>query len=997
MATFTKLDELRAVYTGAGSLVIKDDDSDGRFRLFDSIADYETYLERLTSPFCHHEVVLPELPRRLMFDVDAKEGMPAADFLRMVDELAAAVRQVIGELCAPHEREVAEDGILVFHSDQGAIRRGCHLVLADFMFASCDDIRHIYDRVLPLVPHIRPFIDSKPMSAQFNMRMPNADKKVGMRFQNRPKLLQDNHERGALEGLLSVAVYPDSTLYERFIEREVYSQQREVVGDADMQRALARLALTPWGDAFRVREVQGSHITFDRIEEGPIHCKACGRSHERDNFMHAYVDVAAETIRLCCYKGEAGSKTIETYPYGVGARKRAEPRVRGSVVDEDTFFIRQRLGSRIRRYHDDEPVTFGNEPTIFIRAPMGYGKTEALIEHLRAFTSRRVVFVTFRRTFAASLCATLNSALGDSCRFALYDHLRGPINLEVTPHLIIQAESLHRLNKSCAPDLVVLDESESIISQFSSGNFKHLVGSLVIFQLLVRRATQLIAMDANLCDRTYNVLDRLGRVPVLQWYERASAVKQYVYAAEKDWLLRLSKTLGTRAQKENKMHKRVFISCNSLTQIKRLEAWLASTFSWLTVQSYTSETNQKLKDEHFANINEAWSQFDVVITSPSVSAGVSFTKKHFTHGFSWFCAASCDTETAAQMQKRPRSLSAREQHTFVQPGFESFPTSRKGLESFLKYDYQQIARYENLEGLRIGVDDNGEVSVDTSDPFFTLWVENTRIRNLSRNDYRARLMAQYDGPTELVEKANDPAADMVLKRFREVSDQSAQREAEMVAMADVIDEERYRELADRRENYLEVADSELLELRRYKLQTLYAPPDLTGAFVRQYEPPAMQLRFRNLRMAYSKTISEAIEELAESSRRLFDKGAMLCREEGIGVTVAAMGNNRVRANEVVKQTLLLLHRMGFTSLSESGYRKVDKATMEGLRAEAAHCVRSIGRKAKRDASVVELVRLATKDTFGIEVAELDTKPDHYALVRSKDYAYGEPDAFKPLV
>lgn len=73
---------------------------------------------------------------------------------------------------------------------------------------------------------------------------------------------------------------------------------------------------------------------------------------------------------------------------------------------------------------------------------------------------------------------------------------------------------------------------------------------------------------------------------------------------------------------------------------------------------YTSETEDARKKSDFANANEAFSQFDLLIYSPSMTAGVSFTLSHFDHLFAWFIN-SPGTPTAdvcQQMLFRVRQL-----------------------------------------------------------------------------------------------------------------------------------------------------------------------------------------------------------------------------------------------------------------------------------------------------------------------------------------------------
>ena len=58
-------------------------------------------------------------------------------------------------------------------------------------------------------------------------------------------------------------------------------------------------------------------------------------------------------------------------------------------------------------------------------------------------------------------------------------------------------------------DLVILDESESIIEQFASGLFKKFNDCFATFVHLLRYSARVICLDALLCDRTYNIIKQI--------------------------------------------------------------------------------------------------------------------------------------------------------------------------------------------------------------------------------------------------------------------------------------------------------------------------------------------------------------------------------------------------------------------------------------------------------------------------------------------------------
>lgn len=70
---------------------------------------------------------------------------------------------------------------------------------------------------------------------------------------------------------------------------------------------------------------------------------------------------------------------------------------------------------------------------------------------------KTILALSFRRTFARDN-AEKNS-------FENYENIQGDINLIDHPHLILQVDSLARLNTAVKPQLLIIDEIESTIEQ----------------------------------------------------------------------------------------------------------------------------------------------------------------------------------------------------------------------------------------------------------------------------------------------------------------------------------------------------------------------------------------------------------------------------------------------------------------------------------------------------------------------------------------------------
>ncbi|AID52709.1 DNA replication origin-binding helicase [Falconid herpesvirus 1] len=136
-----------------------------------------------------------------------------------------------------------------------------------------------------------------------------------------------------------------------------------------------------------------------------------------------------------------------------------------------------------------------------VRAPMGSGKTTALIEWLKSalrVPDMSALVVSCRRSFTHTLAGRFNDAglVGFVTYFTSMDYImRGkPFH-----RLLVQVESLHRVERELIDryDVLVLDEVMSTLGQLYSPTMRqlHLVDSL-LFRLL-RTCPRIIAMDAT--------------------------------------------------------------------------------------------------------------------------------------------------------------------------------------------------------------------------------------------------------------------------------------------------------------------------------------------------------------------------------------------------------------------------------------------------------------------------------------------------------------------
>lgn len=273
------------------------------------------------------------------------------------------------------------------------------------------------------------------------------------------------------------------------------------LGGEEVNRAVA-LVSERLGDNFTFAGSRGRLLSFTR--QRPSECEvSCGRVHDRDN-MYARVNDDGTVVLKCRRNSKASIKLGTTAPPLASRltsanllRDQAHPVVAELCATADTSAINDDLPSFVEllRVHD----------TCCIRAPMGIGKTNELLRLLNGLPSKvSVLILSFRLSFTAEIVRRL-----EGLHFHHYRDSTGAIYLSRTPRVVVQMESLRRVVG--VPDLVVLDESESIIEQFMSPTMKYRRDCFMRYFAILSGAKKVLAMDAMMTERTLSELQRHGR------------------------------------------------------------------------------------------------------------------------------------------------------------------------------------------------------------------------------------------------------------------------------------------------------------------------------------------------------------------------------------------------------------------------------------------------------------------------------------------------------
>ena len=304
-----------------------------------------------------------------------------------------------------------------------------------------------------------------------------------------------------------------------------------------------------------------------------------------------------------------------------------------------------------------------NHRTIILKSHLGTGKTVAIMGSkdkdikgvLSLYLDKRVLFVSARKSFTAF---ALNECINQGIPMQSYEGLD---ELSKRPLLFVQVESLWKLESGFQPyDLVVLDESESILKQLNSADThkENLIANHVMLERIVASASRCILMDAFISNRSLEFANTLRSFWPLyientfQPYKREAI--ELINGSVKDKRVPAQGAFVDRILTAIKDKKRIVIIWGSRKTGLEFEK---EHLQGIAYQYYHSGSTPEVR-ETLSNVNESWKDLKVLMYTSTITVGISYTGPEFDEAFLWGCAGAAGPRDIAQALLRVRSLKA---------------------------------------------------------------------------------------------------------------------------------------------------------------------------------------------------------------------------------------------------------------------------------------------------------------------------------------------------
>ena len=361
-----------------------------------------------------------------------------------------------------------------------------------------------------------------------------------------------------------------------------------------------------------------------------------------------------------------GFGTIVWFATQENSKAASAARRESQICFSDELFSLNLDGFAVERYEDKwvRPYSFATVDTLLIHSHLGTGKTRQTIGSKAMGVQgilagrKRILYISARRSFTYFAHAELAK---EGIDFVNYETSSGKLSRH--DRLFIQVESLHRLNEDFTKyDLVVCDESESLLTQFHSltTNKQNIIPNHSAFERVISTATKVLFADAFISNRTLNIvrhLRNLNHTLYIQNTYQPYARTAIHYLEEQTGFKK-----GTPAINQLVDCMKVSLKANKkIVGIFGAKTTGDAVYETLqkipnkSIKFYSGDSPQERRDE-LKDTAKHWSSLDALMYTSTITIGVSFDKSYYDELFLVGCVGTALPRDTAQALLRCRTI-----------------------------------------------------------------------------------------------------------------------------------------------------------------------------------------------------------------------------------------------------------------------------------------------------------------------------------------------------
>lgn len=605
------------------------------------------------------------------------------------------------------------------------------------------------------------------------------------------------------------------------------------------------------------------------------------------------------------------------------------------VVMEDVAYKARQFNLLREQYLPALPLQKG---VTLVRSPKGSGKTEALKELIAECYQRNqsVLLIGHRRALLRSLA----ERLGLTLYFEMLDGADGTSEFRpvtASSAMFAYAISLDSLPSRLKPDVnkfkvVVVDESEQVIRHLAGATLKKVRRpAFHLFQHYLSVAKSVYLLDAD-----------LGMLSVTMALNSATPDTEVrfivnepdVEAREFD-LVTTREGLMARLQAAVDANKKCYVATNSKKAAERIGSWIAQ--RWVSkrvevVHRDNAQTNRV--QELLSNIVEEFQSgingqppVDVLIGSPTIGTGFDITFPGnvtvVDHVFGLFESGintHYDIDQQLARVRHPGQVSV-----WVNRNVMHYETDPAALRNELR---NTVLRTD----LSAGFTRSGTPIYSEQDkPLVELWSEITSYERASKNElfYHWTALREGNGWTGRLDITSDEEKARGKTAMIEGKSLHSAAQAERIAHATDIDDERGEELSELDKVGGSMTDDDRASLEKYRLNRFYEM-EVSAELVSFDDDGRTRRQIEWLEiMLGDQELNKAIDHY-EISRKdnpgviVFDRQFRCAKTEVLGQLLAAAGLLKFDSGEFLLDTLFSTETLGdFTTYFKANRKRID--------------------------------------------------------------------------
>jgi hypothetical protein len=472
-----------------------------------------------------------------------------------------------------------------------------------------------------------------------------------------------------------------------------------------------------------------------------------------------------------------------------------------------------------------------------------------------------IIVVYFRISLSKELIAKWKH-LG----FILYSDIQGPIDTKKYPRIIVQIDSIHRIQGKS--DLLILDEIESTFSHLCSSKNLDQQKCFNTLRNYITKTPKVLMADANLTDATVNLFSgkRNKCIKILNEYKSFDKVNAQIIHTK----AALFKSIYD--QLDN--NKRIVIPTNSKTFSKKIYKLITEKYPDKKVLLINKDTDK----DHKIEVAE-WINYDILIFTPTILAGVSFDPQHYHVCCAYLSNKSCNAEMSSQMLFRIRNLIDNKMFIYTPNNFKNsvLPISNTDIEIHLNNKMRLGHLHNESNGLQIDAFEQRVVKTQ----YFKIYREFVKRNNISTMYFATYLkhILEFHGVniSETVIKVPLITSVELNRDFKEAGVKIKVEEAQALIDSENISVSQYIKLLDSK---TEKTTDQRLSMGKHKLLTVFNRPwndtlqkdtDLYWVTKNIEHVDA----YKNYKSLKDKTIDEGVEECSMNHEIQYDSESLL--------------------------------------------------------------------------------------------------------------------------